>query len=89
MSRDDLRLCFGKPLRIEPVASGGEDWYYSFASWSAPELDATASRDPLDPTSSSVSVTTSTTRSTQECPIHLSAAGYVLEPIPNGTIKAR
>ncbi|MEY2427379.1 MAG: hypothetical protein QOJ40_264 [Verrucomicrobiota bacterium] len=28
-------------------------------------------------------------QSTQECPIHLSAGGYVLEPIPDGTIKSR
>jgi len=86
MSRDDIRSHFGEPLRIERVASGGEDWYYSFVSWSGPQIDAAASRDPFDPTVSSVSVSVSGTRSTQDCPIHLSADGYVLEPVPNGKI---
>lgn len=86
MSRDDLKFYFGNPLRIEAVSSGGEDWYYSFAGWSTPQLDATASRDILDPTSSSVSVTASSSSGTRESPIHLSADGYVIEPIPDGRI---
>jgi hypothetical protein len=89
MSRDDLKFYFGKPLRIETVPSGGEDWYYSFAGWSTPQFDATASRDVLDPATSSVSVTASSSTGTRESPIHLSADGYVIEPIPDGRIVRR
>lgn len=89
MSRDALRSYFGEPSRIEPVAAGGEDWYYSFAAWSTPQMDGTASRDAFDPTSSSVSVTVSSTWSTQECPIHISADGYVIEPIPGGKLVGK
>src|SRR5258707_15439952 len=89
MSRDDLSLYFGRPSRIEPAGSGREDWYYSFVSWSAPQIDGTASRDAFDPTSSTVSVSASSTRTAQECPIHLSADGHVIEPIPGGKIVGR
>ena len=89
MSRDDLRSCFGEPLRIERAASGGEDWYYSFVGWSAPQVDAAASRDIFDPTLSTVSVSVSSSRSTQDCPVHLSADGFVVEPIPDGKIASR
>lgn len=30
ISRNALRLHSGEPLRIDPAASGGEDWYYRF-----------------------------------------------------------
>ena len=33
MSREDLRLHFGEPLRIDAQAGGAEDWYYHFAQW--------------------------------------------------------
>jgi hypothetical protein len=86
MSRDRLREYFGEPLRIEHVASGGEDWYYSFTGWSRPQVDGEAWRDPYDPNTSSVSVTVSSSRDTREYPVHLSAEGRVVEPIPSGRI---
>ena len=86
MSRDDLRACFGKPLRIEAVASGGEDWYYAFASGSAPQVDTSSSYDSSGARTDSVSVSLSDTKTTQECPIHLSSDGYVIEPVPEGDV---
>jgi len=86
MSRDDLRAHFGEPLRIEPASSGGEDWYYTFASWSSPQVDTSTSYDISGARTDSVSVSLSDARSTQECPVHLSNDGYVTEPIPDGQI---
>ncbi len=86
MSRDDLRAHFGEPLRIEPAPYGGEDWYYTFASWGSPQVDRSTSYDPSGARTDSVSVSLSDARSTQECPVHLSNDGYVTEPIPDGQI---
>jgi hypothetical protein len=86
MSREDLRLYFGQPLRIEPASSGGENWYYSFVSWSSPQVEATRPGDSLDPDISSVSLSVSSSRGEQERPVHLSADGYVTEPIPEGKL---
>jgi outer membrane protein assembly factor BamE (lipoprotein component of BamABCDE complex) len=89
MSRDDLRFCFGNPSRIESTASGGEDWYYSFASWSPPQVESSSSVDSSGARTDSVSVSMSDTKTKQECPIHLSSNGYVIEPIPAGTIVGK
>ena len=89
MSRDDLRSRFGEPLRIESAASGGEDWYYSFVSWGTPQIEATASHDNFGAGRDSVSIGLSSTWSTQECPIHLSGDGFVVEPIPDGKIVGK
>ena len=89
MSRDDLRACFGKPVRIEPAASGGEDWYYNFGSGNAPQVDTSTSYDSSGARTDSVSLTVSDTKTTQELPIHLSSDGYVIEPIPEGTVDRK
>jgi len=89
MTRDDLRGCFGKPVRIESAASGGEDWYYDFASGSTPQVDTSTSYDSSGARTGSVSVSVSDTRTTQELPVHLSSDGYVIEPVPEGAIVRR
>jgi hypothetical protein len=89
MSRDDLRFYFGNPMRIEPAASGGEDWYYSFASWGPPQVESTSSVDAFGERTASVSVSMSDTKTKQECPIHFSSDGYVIEPIPAGKIVGK
>jgi outer membrane protein assembly factor BamE (lipoprotein component of BamABCDE complex) len=86
MSRDDLRACFGKPLRIEAAPAGGEDWYYNFAFSSAAQAETSTTYDSSGARTDSVSVSVSDTKSAQECPIHLSSDGYVIEPIPEGNI---
>ena len=85
MSRDRLKSRFGEPVRVERMPSGGEDWYYSFASWRNPNIEATGYNDGVSG-SGSVSVTFSDQNNTQECPIHLSPDGYVIEPLPAGKI---
>ena len=88
MSRDDLKLHFGEPVRVEPVASGGEDWYYRFVSWSngpAPESGATEDFRGGERIST-VTVGWQVTRDSDVRPIHVSSEGYVIEPLPNGKI---
>ena len=90
MSRDDLRFYFGEPLRVQATESGGEDWYYRFVSWNPPQVDGAVSHDDLEG-SHSVSVSMSGLGSSikEQRPIHLSADGRVIEPIPEGTILGR
>ena len=85
MSRDRLKSRLGEPIRVERLPSGGEDWYYSFASWRNPDIETSVNNDGLS-RSASVSVTFSDQNSTQEHPIHLSPDGYVIEPLPVGKI---
>jgi outer membrane protein assembly factor BamE (lipoprotein component of BamABCDE complex) len=86
MSRDDLKLYFGEPLRVEPAATGGENWYYRFASWKAdPEESSGISAD--DGTVNhytSRSVTFS--KSTEVYPVHISPVGLVVAPVPDGKV---
>ncbi len=89
MSRDHLRSHFGDPVRIEPGPAGGEIWYYVFQTWSSPQVETSSSFDPYAGRSDSVSVTMSDAKATQECPVHISAEGYVTDPIPPGKIVPR
>lgn len=89
MSRDDLKFFFGNPSRIEPLPDGGEDWYYSFATSSPPQVESSSVVDPFGGRTDTVSVTVSDNRTVQRCPIHLSADGLVIEPIPEGKLVGR
>jgi outer membrane protein assembly factor BamE (lipoprotein component of BamABCDE complex) len=86
MSRDDLKLYFGSPLRVEPAATGGENWYYRFSSWNAdPEESSGINTDGGTITHyDSKSVTFS--KSTDVYPVHLSPLGLVVAPVPDGKI---
>ena len=86
MSRDYLRRHFGEPLRIEIAASGGEDWYYRFVSWSnGPTSDTGATYDSGQRLST-VTAGWQITRDSNVQPIHVSSEGYVVEPIPAGKV---
>jgi outer membrane protein assembly factor BamE (lipoprotein component of BamABCDE complex) len=86
MSRSDLRLHFGEPLRIERTAAGGEDWYYCFVSWRThPAADAGTS-DDFGEKSSYGSVGWQASRYSGEHPIHVSSEGCVVGPLPNGKV---
>jgi hypothetical protein len=86
MSRDDLRACFGEPLRIEPAPTGGENWFYRFTGWSRPEIGGETSRDMFDPNVNTVSITLSSSHGTHESAVHISGDGYVVDPLPAGKI---
>ena len=86
MSRSDLKLYFGEPLRVEPAAAGGENWYYRFSAWRArPTSEAGNTVDFGQPTSY-VSVGVEFSKDTEEHPIHVSSDGYVITPLPNGKV---
>ncbi len=86
MSRDDLRRYFGEPLRIEHAASGEEDWYYHFVSWKAGPMGPRGSNEEFGEPRSYATVGIDLSRPVTERAIHLSAAGYVIEPVPNGKV---
>lgn len=89
MSRTELRVMYGEPLRIEPNASGGEDWYYHFYSrYKVPvgSGTVTSETDFHGNTITSASETVQIGQDTDEQPIHLSRAGNVVEPLPSGKV---
>jgi hypothetical protein len=83
MTGEELRTQYGKPIRIERTPSGGEDWYYNYSSWGTPGVRASSvSESP----SSSIGVSITSTRHTEQRPIHLSLDGHVIGPLPKGSI---
>ncbi len=89
MSRDDVRFFFGNPSRIETLPTGGEDWYYSFAFWTPAQVQSAAEVDPYGGGGVSVAVTAPAKRTVQQCPVHLSPEGFVIEPLPAGELVGR
>jgi hypothetical protein len=88
MSREDVRFYFGEPLRIE-ATPWGEDWYYRCLYWSNPQVGGEVVQNAYDG-SGAVSVSVSSPPGNKgECPIHLSADGHVIEPLPEGKILGR
>lgn len=88
MSRSELKVVYGEPLRIESSPSGAQDWYYNFYSWAkGPTVTATTTEtDPGGTTVSSSSESWQLGKDTVEEPIHLSPEGYVVEPLPSGKV---
>jgi outer membrane protein assembly factor BamE (lipoprotein component of BamABCDE complex) len=87
MSRERLKARFGEPIHVERAPTGGEDWYYSFASWRNSDVETSSSID-AESRSSSMSVTVSG-NNTQEQPVHVSPDGCVTAPLPAGKIVPR
>jgi hypothetical protein len=88
MSRSELQVMYGQPLRIEPNASGGQDWYYHFYSWGAGQT-VTVSGETTDAGGNTVSSSSEdfqVGKGTIEEPIHVSPEGYVIEPLPSGKV---
>jgi outer membrane protein assembly factor BamE (lipoprotein component of BamABCDE complex) len=88
MSRDDLKLYFGNPLRIEPAAAGGENWYYRFASRNIEYENSSGTSFDSGTMSNyaSASATINLDKTMEECPVHISSSGFVIEPVPDGTV---
>jgi hypothetical protein len=89
MSRSELKIMYGEPLRIEPNASGGEDWYYHFYSrFKSPSasMNVSSETDFNGNTVSSSSDSYQLGKDTDEEPIHLSPDGYVVQPLPSGKV---
>ncbi len=86
MSRDELRFHLGEPLRIEPLAGGGEDWYYRFLSLETAPTGVAETHEEFGEKTSSVSVGLSFSKHAEERPVHVSSEGYVVEPLPKGKV---
>ena len=85
MSKDRLRAKFGEPHRVEGAPAGGEDWYYAFTD--PLQFQGSSYHDEQARTdSASVGISYGVGADPQERPIHLSAEGYVVEPLPSGHI---
>jgi len=86
MSRDDLRLHFGEPLRIEPGAFGGENWYYRFVGWKTRPTQDSGISTEFGEVTPYVSGGLDISKDTEEQPVHVGSGGYVVEPLPKGKI---
>lgn len=88
MSRNNLRYYFGEPLRIEPVGAGDENWYYRFSSWKAAPTGTsgttvdTVTGDRTDYASAGLNFS----KDIVELPVHISADGFVVKPVPDGKV---
>ena len=86
MSRNNLRFYFGEPLRLEPAAAGGELWYYRFAAWKVHPTSESGTRDDFGEKTAYVSVGLSGAKEIEEHPVHVSADGFVVGPLPEGKV---
>ena len=86
MSRNVLRANFGEPLRIEPQASGGEDWYYNFSSWQAQPTGSSGTTEDFGDRTSYASAGLAFSQRVLELPVHVSSAGFVVSPLPKGKV---
>ena len=86
MSRNNLRFYFGEPLRIEPTSGGGEDWYYHFKTWKTQATGDSGTNNDFGEQSSYASAGLQFSQETVDRPVHLSADGFVVEPVPKGKI---
>ena len=88
MSRNNLRYYFGEPLRVETTAAGGENWYYRFSSWK--EETTGDSNTTMDPATGQrtdyVNTSLNFSKQTVELPVHVSADGFVVKPVPEGKV---
>jgi len=89
MSRNNLRFYFGEPLRIEPNAAGGENWYYHFAAWKVKPVGESGTRDDFGEKTSYVSLGLSGSKEIEEHAVHVAADGFVVGPVPVGKVVKR
>jgi hypothetical protein len=86
MTRANLKYNFGEPLRIEPRAGGGEDWYYHFSSWQSQPAGSSGTVDDFGQKNTYASAGLNFSRQVVDLPVHLSADGYVIPPLPKGKV---
>ena len=89
MSRDDLKLFFGNPVRVEAAANGAEDWYYRFYALRSYATSESGMSGGTGGASSYVNASVGLSNDTEEEPVHVSAGGYVVGQVPEGKIVKR
>jgi len=88
MSRNNLRYYFGEPLRVESTGAGGENWYYRFSSWKKePTGTSGTTIDPVTGGRTDYAYAgLNFSQDVAELPVHLSADGFVIKPVPAGKV---
>ena len=86
LTRDQLRVRFGEPLRIESHGAEGEDWYYRFVSYDKQPTYSEDTSNEYGQRTTTGSVGIQFTRTVGESPVHLSADGRVIAPLPEGKV---
>ena len=86
LSRDQLRARFGEPLRIESHGANGEDWYYHFVSWDKHPTYTEDTSNEFGQRTTTSSVGIQFTHTSEELPVHVSADGHVIGPLPEGKV---
>lgn len=86
MSRNNLRFWFGEPLRVEHLASGGEDWYYRFSSLQTKPVGDASMKEDYGQQATIVSEGLEFSQHVEELPVHLSPDGFVIAPVPKGKV---
>jgi hypothetical protein len=86
LSKAELEYYYGKPVRIEPNPSGGENWYYKFVAWEKTPIAETTVTEEFGDRSTTSSIGIQFSQSSDEQPVHLNAEGFVTRPIPRGKI---
>lgn len=86
LTREQLRARFGEPVRIESHGAAGEDWYYRFVGWESHPTSTSDSSNAFGQPTSTSSVGVQFNRTDGEQPVHLSAEGRVVAPLPEGKV---
>jgi outer membrane protein assembly factor BamE (lipoprotein component of BamABCDE complex) len=86
MSRNVLRSYFGEPLRVEPGASGGEVWYYSFSTWQTQPTGSSGVSEEFGERTTYVSAGLEFSKQVEEMPVRISPEGFVVPPLPRGKV---
>lgn len=86
MTRDELKACFGEPLRVDQPAAGGEDWYYRFSQTPSQPFAGAQTHDEFGQTTIAPPQQIQTTQQFVEMPVHLSPDGHVIPPVPQGRV---
>lgn len=86
LTREQLRARFGEPLRIESHGAAGEDWFYRFVGWESHPTSTSDSSNVFGQQTNTSSVGMQFSRTDGEQPVHLSAEGRVVAPLPEGKV---
>lgn len=86
MTSSDLKLFFGEPVRVQPGADGGADWYYRFVMWNSHASSESGVTVDANGVNSYSSTMLQPSKDIVEEPVHVSSGGYVIEPLPDGKI---
>ena len=86
MTSAELLSAFGRPLRVQHQANGGEDWFYNFGSQRRESRPISESASSETERSYSVGQANTITTTINQAPVHLSPAGRVVGLIPPGNV---